>query len=210
MRGPPMHGAPSSDASGLSRRAVLLPALAAAIAGPVMPVPPALAAANLEQFSDTRYDVSFGVPEGWKARPQELPDGRRLVLASDPADETNNIFVAYTPIRPDYSSLGSFGTIDFVAATVIPQCPTGQCSFKNGDLVEGRMLSSESIKDCYIYDYTIEQSRGPKRHLRSLFTIKADAGASILVGLTAQCMEDKYADLAPTFKEVIKSFKNKA
>ena len=210
MRGSPMHGAPSSaaDASGLSRRAVLLPALAAVLAGPATPVPPALAAAKLEEFSDSRYDVSFGVPEGWKALPQELADGRRLVLASDPTDDSNNIFVAYTPIRPDYSSLGSFGTIDFVASTVIPQCgPNGQCSFANGDLVEGRMLSSETIKGCYVYDYTIEQSRGPKRHLRSLFTIKADGAASILVGLTAQCLEGKYAELAPTFKAVIASFK---
>ena len=56
-------------------------------------------------------------------------------------------------------------------------------------------------------DYTIAQSRGPKRHLRSLFTIKADAGASILVGLTAQCLEGRYAELSPVYKEVIKSFK---
>ena len=58
-------------------------------------------------------------------------------------------------------------------------------------------------------DYTIAQSRGPKRHLRSLFTIKADAGASILVGLTAQCLEDKYPALEATYTAVISSFKDK-
>ena len=51
-----------------------------------------------------------------------------------------------------------------------------------------------------MYDYTVEQSRGPKRHLRSLFTIKQDGAASILIGLTAQCLESRYADLAPTYK----------
>ena len=34
------------------------------------------------------------------------------MFATDPSDETKNtnVFLAFTPIRPDYSSLGSFGT----------------------------------------------------------------------------------------------------
>ena len=38
--------------------------------------------------------------------------------------------------------------------------------------------------------------------------IKSDGAASILVGLTAQCLESRYADLAPTYKAVIASFKS--
>ena len=166
-------------------------------------------AEGLTGYSDARYGVSFGVPEGWSAVPQELADGRRLVLASDPKDESSNVFIAFTPIRPDYSSLGSFGTIDYVASTVIPQCgPLGECRFANGDGVEGRMISQDEKKGCYVYEYTIEQSRGPKRHLRSLFTIKADGAASILVGLTTQCLESKNDELASTYKAVINSFKS--
>ena len=165
-------------------------------------------AGDLTSYTDSRYGVSFGVPEGWSPVPQELPDGRRLVLASDPKDESSNVFIAFTPVRPDYSSLGSFGTIDYVASTVIPQCgAAGQCSFANGDGVEGRMISQETIKGCYVYEYTIEQSRGPKRHLRSLFTIQADGAASILVGLTTQCLDSRDAELASMYKAVINSFK---
>ena len=46
-------------------------------------------AEGLTGYSDARYGVSFGVPEGWSAVPQELADGRRLVLASDPKDESS-------------------------------------------------------------------------------------------------------------------------
>lgn len=190
---------------------MLLPALAAALAGPATLLPPTRALAaetTLTKFSDSRYGVSFSVPSGWEAVPQELADGRKIVLASDPSDENANVFIAYTPIRPDYSSLGSFGTIDYVASTVIPKCgASGECRFANGDTIEGLMLSSDTVNGCYVYDYTIEQSRGPKRHLRSLFTIKADGGASVLIGLTAQCLEPRYAELASTYKQVLTSFK---
>jgi hypothetical protein len=71
------------DGVSLIGRRALLPVLAAALAGG--PARPALSApADLSAFKDTRYGVSFGVPEGWTAVPQELSDGRRLVLATDP------------------------------------------------------------------------------------------------------------------------------
>ena len=44
--------------------------------------------------------------------PLVLRTGRRIVISTDPSDETKNtnVFLAFTPTRPDYSSLGSFGT----------------------------------------------------------------------------------------------------
>jgi len=193
----------SSSSAPLSRRAILVGGGAA-----LLPVHSAVAE-SLETYTDSRYGVSFGLPAGWTAVPQQLADGRRLVIASDPKEESSNVFIAFTPIRPDYSSLGSFGTIDYVANTVLPQCGdlSYACSFERGDGVDAKMLSQASTKGNYIYDYSIEQKGGPKRRLQSLFTIQADEGSSILVGLTAQCLDDRYAGLAPTFKEVISSYK---
>lgn len=209
---------------------------------------------DLRCLDSLRLSVSFGIPAGWEATPNELADGRRLVLASDPSNSDTNIFIAFTPIRPDYSSLGSFGNIDYVASTVIPSCgQNGACRFANGDAIEGRMIASSVRKGNYVYDYTIEQKNGPtsrattlepparapgptacnpdvpppdccdpslicehgplsvlpsrRRHLLSLFTVQADAGASILVSLTAQCLDSNYAELAPTFNAVIESYK---
>ena len=44
------------------------------------------------------------------------------------------------------------------------------------------------------------------RHLRSLFAIKADGAASVLITLTAQCLEPKHAAVAATFKAIIESY----
>lgn len=48
-----------------------------------------------------------------------MADFRRLVVFKDPNSEAN-AFVAFTDIRPDFTTLGSFGTIRDVAKTVIP------------------------------------------------------------------------------------------
>lgn len=193
----------------LSRRAALAPALAALLPARRAYADGPVKSNGVDPFTDTRYGVSVTLPSGWTAVPQELPDGRRLVFATDPSDETKNtnVFLAFTPIRPDYSSLGSFGTIDYVASTIIPQCGADTCSLKNGDGVEGRMLKQEAAKGCYSFDYTITQSGGFTRRLQSIFTVKEDGASSILISLTAQCIEDRYDAVADTFKGVLNSFK---
>eukprot|EP00965_Chrysotila_dentata_P060723 2011929-Pleurochrysis_carterae.AAC.1 len=101
------------------------------------------------EYVDQEYGVSFVVPSGYVDRPpvpapfdglvsiarhtlcewspeeSELSGGRKLLAATDPADTDFNLFVAFTPIRGDYTSLGSFGNIDFVGSTILPQ--VGQC-----------------------------------------------------------------------------------
>lgn len=195
----------------LSRRAALLPALTA-----LLPARPAHAEAavksnGVDPYTDTRYGVSFTLPSGWTAVPQNLPDGRRLVISTDPSDETKNtnVFLAFTPTRPDYSSLGSFGNIDYVASTLIPQCGVDACSIKNGDATEGTMLKKETVKGFYSYEYTIALRDGPTRHLQSLFTVKEDGASSIIISLTAQCLEDRFDAVADTFKGVLSSFQAK-
>ena len=56
-------------------------------------------------------------------------DGR-LVVYSSPTDTDTNCFLAYTPTRPDFTSLGSFGNIDYVAATIVPSgaLQTAECT----------------------------------------------------------------------------------
>ena len=94
---------------------------------------------------------------------------------------------------------------------MLPQCGdlSYACSFARGDDIDAKMLSKETIKGNYNYDYTIQQKSGPKRHLRSLFSIQVDGGASLLIGLSAQCLEPRYEEMAPTFKAVLASYKGK-
>lgn len=59
----------------------------------------------------------------WGAVSTDTPlgsaDFRRLVVYKDPNSEAN-AFVAYTDVRPDFATLGSFGSIRDVAKTIIP------------------------------------------------------------------------------------------
>mmetsp|Transcript_21448 Transcript_21448/g.36661 ORF Transcript_21448/g.36661 Transcript_21448/m.36661 type:complete len:225 (+) Transcript_21448:56-730(+) len=176
----------------------------AAQAVPVQATPSLL----LKPYADN--GVTFGIPDGWVPSVNELSDGRRLVAAVDPNDSDANVFIAFTPVAADYTSLGSFGTREYVGGTIIPECSKSKCSLANGDSIEGQMLEQATVRGNYVYDYTIESAQGDKRHLRSLFSIAASSSArttQTLVTLTAQCLEPRYVELAPTFNAVIDSFK---
>ena len=51
--------------------------------------------------------------------PPAHTDFRKLVVFKDPASPAN-IFIAYTPVQPDFATLGSFGSIADVAKTIVP------------------------------------------------------------------------------------------
>merc|ERR1712110_945607 len=89
------------------RRALLLPLAAALVQVPTQHA--AASSLNLSDFKDKEHGTLFGVPTGWTPESSELQDGRALIAASDPSDTDFNVFIAYTPIRGDYNSLGSFG-----------------------------------------------------------------------------------------------------
>ena len=189
----------------------MAPALAAALAAGTTGVLPATADIPLDTYTDKEYGVSFGIPKGWQAVPNELADGRVLIAATDPTDPEFNLYIIFSPIAGDYTSLGAFGNIDYVAGTVIPECNKATCSIAAGDPIEGKMLGQEVVKGNYVYDYTIQQVNQPARRLRSVWTVLPGGGKSAssrLIALTAQCLESKYAAYEPTMKAVIASYKN--
>ena len=92
---------------------------------------------------------------------------RRLIVFVNPKDADENAFVLFSPVQPDYTSLGSFGSIDNVAATVLPPAD-----------FPSEMLEMASEKGSYVFDYTITAPGEPKRHLKTAFSPCAgdDAG----------------------------------
>eukprot|EP00308_Calcidiscus_leptoporus_P012836 CAMPEP_0119357302 /NCGR_PEP_ID=MMETSP1334-20130426/5718_1 /TAXON_ID=127549 /ORGANISM="Calcidiscus leptoporus, Strain RCC1130" /LENGTH=226 /DNA_ID=CAMNT_0007371511 /DNA_START=25 /DNA_END=705 /DNA_ORIENTATION=- len=201
MQASPAHAVPHVT---LSRR-VLLPLLASA------PLPwcvrSASAAPALSTLTDDEYGVSFALPTGWKTSESELSGGRKLIAAADPADIDFNVFIAYTPIAADYTSLGSFGNIDSVGLTLLPQCSGSSCTLA-ADGIQGKMLEEVAQAGAYVFDYSIEQVGQPIRRLRTLFSVQTEVGrGKNLVTLTAQCKQARYEELAPTLRAVIESFK---
>ena len=158
-------------------------------------------------YQDTEFKIQFKVPSAWKQSVQELPDRRKIVLFAD-ENGVPKMFVAYTPIRDDFTSLGSFGSVDTVASqTILPK--GGKGSLMGGEEeIESSMLSAVAKNNAYIFDYVIKTEQIPKTHYRSLWTLAAkngNAGAN-LVTLTLQTEEAKYDGVKTVFDDVINSF----
>jgi hypothetical protein len=106
-----------SDQIEISRRNWLSSSVAA-VASSLLLVNPsrANAADNLVEYKNTECKFSIKVPSGWENSIQELPDRRKIVLYIDPtSNQKTLLFVAYTPVRDDFTSLGSFGSVDQVS-----------------------------------------------------------------------------------------------
>ena len=80
--------------------------------------------------------------------------------------------------------------------------------------VESEMLSSESKKQAYFFDYVTKVPSQPKTHFKTIFSLLPKTGGSgaagnVLLTITAQTPESEYDSLKPLFDDIIESFKPK-
>jgi len=146
---------------------------------------------SMSTYKDPLYNVSFDYPTSWVLTTQNLSDRRTLLLFVSPEDPDSNVFLAYTPMRDDFTSLGSFGSVEEVGLRSI--LPKGELQ---GSDVVSEMIGIESKKNSYYYDYTIGIPDGPERHLRSVFTMTSSANkktnAKMLLTFTVQSKSTVY------------------
>lgn len=165
---------------------------------------------KLNLYTDKTCGFQMKIPSSWEKSEQTLPDRRKIVLyidgssSGDGNDDKNVIFIAYTPVRDDFTSLSSFGSVDEVGqATILPKGPLAVQETKN------KMIVAESKKNSYYFDYTSQSTGQPMRHFRTIFTLVSGAtggAGSVLVTITAQTLESRYDSLKSTFNEVIDSY----
>lgn len=82
----------------------------------------ASAADKLETFEDPTLKFQIKVPSTWEKQVNTLPDRRKIILFVDPTSDTEKalLFFAFTPVRDDFTSLSSFGSVDQVRAFLLP------------------------------------------------------------------------------------------
>lgn len=135
--------------------------------------------------------------------------GRRkaVFFTASTDDETAPIdtlmYIAYTPIRDDFTCLASFGSVDQVAqATILPKGELG------GQPDDSKMIAATSRRNAYYFDYTstpvvpVEAGSGSGSlmkkvtplHFRTIFTLlPLTVGAgSTLVTITMRTTQEKY------------------
>lgn len=215
-------------ARSLSSSTAILLAAATATARPIVSRAAAESSSSLETpYDDADYAFRLRIPSSWDRTEQTLSGRRRAVFFTDPSSkdvesgiiETLGI-VAYTPVRDDFVSLASFGSVDEVGqATILPK---GELA--GGDASSSAMISATSGGGAYFFDYVAEPSvpaepgsgsgslaRTLKRqHFRTIFTLlppagKASAGMT-LVTITLQTSEDRYGDVKGVFDRIIDSY----
>lgn len=93
----------------------------ASVASTFLLIGPQVAMAeDLVDYEDLECKFSIKIPAGWEQSIQSLPDRRKIVLFFKPdSDQKTFVFLAYTPVRSDYTSLGSFGSVDEVRCSQI-------------------------------------------------------------------------------------------
>ena len=181
---------------------------------------------KMEQYNDADYGFHLSIPSSWELTEQKLTGRRKALFFTDPtssnnATGTNNIetfwFVAYTPVRDDFTSLASFGSVDNVAQMTI--LPKGDLAGQGDD---SKMLSAVSKNNAYYFDYVatpvvpIEAGTSSSgaltktlkaQHFRTIFTLLPlqNSAGMTLVTVTLQTSEERYADVRVLFDQIIDS-----
>lgn len=167
--------------------------------------PVAAAAPSFQRYNDATHGFSLSIPSDWTLSEQRLADRRTLKVWTDPTDAATAVFVAFTPVRDDFTSLGSFGSVDQVAQqTILPKAQL----MDPESTVQAKLISAQSVKQAYVFDYI--QSVGsyqPPTHFRTIFALSPGAaGGAVLVTITAQTPEERYPALQTTLDAMIDSY----
>ncbi|CAN0511507.1 unnamed protein product, partial [Laminaria digitata] len=88
---------------------------------------------------------------------------------------------------------GSFGTLDEVSKTVLPEA----------EGVKSRMVDSYTVKNYYVYDYIVDQDGRPEKHIKTIWVLFPLQGQ--LATITAQCNEEDYPALGKSIDKIIAS-----
>lgn len=128
------------------------------------------------------------------------------MLWSDPTDPKTFVFIAFTAVRDDFTSLSSFGSVDQVAAQTI--LPKGKIA---GEDVESAMLSAVSKKNAYFFDYTQEvPGVQPPTHVGTIFKLAQGAtggSGAVLATVTVQTTEERYQkDMKDVLETIMDSY----
>lgn len=179
---------------------------------------PVASSSNMNSFEDTDYGFRFQVPSSFERSEQNISGRRKAVFFVDSgsAGVESLVFVAYTPVRDDFTGLGSFGSVDEVGqATILPK---GTLAGGEEASADSKMISAVAKKNAYFYDYVVvpqgEGAPTKKQHYRTIFTLlpmKTGAGQQAgltLVTITAQTTEEKYSEggLGKVFDDVMESY----
>lgn len=170
------------------------------LAGIASPAQRAAAAADTATHSyvDSDYGFTIDVPKDWvEGTPAGgLSSRRKIVVWSSPDVQSGaNAFVAYTPVRADYTSFGAMGGLDEISTLVLPA---------NREGVKSTMLEAKKEgSNNYVFDYVVKVDGQPVRHSKTIWTL---IPSQTLITVAAQANEDSMGEVGPALEAILASY----
>ncbi|KAI5066860.1 hypothetical protein GOP47_0017388 [Adiantum capillus-veneris] len=159
---------------------------------------------DYSQYISNDDNYSLLIPADW-IKGTGTATGQRSVTAFYPTDDTSvSVNVLITAVGPDYTSLGSFGTLDAFAETVVNSIDR---SWKRPPGQAAKLVDSKSNKGLYYIEYTVQKPGEKKRHLLSVVGMRFNGWYNRLYTVTGQFWEDDKAKYGPLLDKVVESFK---
>lgn len=186
--------------TGLSGTAAAEEAVAGA--APEAPQAPAASSSELIEFENTTDSYTLLVPSGWE-KGEGSVGTRKLVAFHPPTTTAANVSVLITPLGADFTSLGSFGTADAFAESLVNGLDRSYLR-KPGQRAE--LIAAKSARNMYFVEYTVQKPGEQKVHLLSAVAIHFNGIYNQLYTLTAQYVEDDAELYESTIRKVFDSF----
>ncbi|CAI5488727.1 unnamed protein product [Closterium sp. Naga37s-1] len=151
-------------------------------------------ASDFVTFDNPKEKYTFQVPAGWVR--SEGTAGVRQVIAFHPPDRTDaNVTILITLLSADFTSLGSFGTVDAFAETLVNGLDR---SWQPSPGQKAVLLGAKSDNDAYLVEYTLQKPSEPAIHLYSAVATGQNVWYNNLFTFTGQYPEEEAATFKPT------------
>ncbi|CAI5954257.1 unnamed protein product [Closterium sp. NIES-65] len=121
-----------------------------------------------------------------------------------PMSRFRAVTILITPLAADFTSLGSFGTVDAFAETLVNGLDR---SWQPSPGQKAVLLGAKSANDAYLVEYTLQKPSEPCVHLYSAVATGQNVWYNNLFTFTGQYPEDEAATFKPTVDKIVKSFR---
>eukprot|EP00475_Leptophrys_vorax_P019220 TRINITY_DN26249_c0_g1_i1.p1 TRINITY_DN26249_c0_g1~~TRINITY_DN26249_c0_g1_i1.p1 ORF type:complete len:249 (-),score=19.48 TRINITY_DN26249_c0_g1_i1:183-929(-) len=197
-------GRQSAASDGSTRRDVLIGSLAVPLATSLAGVATAAeGTADYVPYANDQEKYQLLVPSGWAQ--SEGSSGTRKVMAFHPEDRLDaNVSILITLLSADFTSLGSFGTVDAFAESLVNSLDR---SWQKKPGQKAVLLAAKAADDKYYVEYTVQKPDEARVHLFSVVATGRNGWYNNLYTVTAQYPDDEAAAFKPTIDKVVKSFR---
>lgn len=208
----------SIDEDTVSRRTALLGVALVSVTTATGLPSQAVADVNVEStlYENAADGFRLQVPKNWTVAEGKAEDGTAtkggiVVYPEGASARAVNATVVVTPVAPDFTKLGSFGSaLDFGQNMVnsMDRSFLIRSAWKKptGSVQTAQLVDATTKRGMYYVEYKLQKPEEGRKYLESLVALSNNGTYNRLYTLTLQCPEDEIEKYQPDFDTFLKSF----